>query len=56
MGVVIVRLEVPELLATEGGLKAQVAPVGSPAQESVTVLLNPNTDVKVTVEVAEAPA
>jgi hypothetical protein len=52
----IVSTDVPELFAIEGGLKAQLEPVGSPAQESVTAVLNPKVGAAVTVEVAEFPA
>ena len=54
--IVIVKDEIPELLATDGGLKVQVAPVGSPAHEKVTVWLNPKLRITLTVEVAEFPA
>jgi len=53
--VVIVRADVPELLAIEEGLKAQLAALGSPVQESVTVPVNPNVGLTLTVEVAEGP-
>lgn len=54
--VAIVSVDVPELLAIAAGLKAHVAPVGSPVHESVTELLKPNVGATVTVEVAEFPA
>jgi hypothetical protein len=54
--VVMVRVDVPELLAIEGGLKAQVAPVGSPVQESGSAPSYPKVGVTVTVDVAEEPA
>ena|SRR5271166_4074393 len=54
--VVIVRADVPELLAIEGGLKAQLAPLGSPTQERLTVPVNPNAGVRLTVDAAEEPA
>ena len=55
--VFIVKLELALFPSvTEGGLKLQLAPVGSPAQPSVTVPLNPNVGAIVTVEVAEDPA
>ena len=54
--VVMVTFDVPKLLAIDEGLKLQVAPLGSPGQESVTVPVNPNVGFTVTVEVVEKPA
>ena len=54
--VLIVRAEFPELLAIEGGLNAQLAPLGKPSHESVAVPVKPNVGTTVTVDVAENPA
>jgi len=54
--VAAVSFDVPEAFGIDGGLKPQLAPLGSPEQESVTVPLNPNVGVTFTVEVAEFPA
>jgi len=54
--VVTVSVEVPELLARDGGLNAQLAPLGKPAHESVTAALNPKVGAAVTIDVAELPA
>ena len=52
----IVRADVPELFAIEGGLSAHVAPLGNPVHERATVPLNPKAGDTVTVAVAELPA
>ena len=54
--VVIVSDDLPELLAMEAGLNAQVTPLGSPAHDSATAPLNPKVGATVTVDLAEFPA
>ena len=54
--VVIVSVDVPELLATEGGLNPHVAPLGNPAHESVTMPVNPKAGLTMMGEFAESPA
>jgi hypothetical protein len=55
--VVIVSVDVPELLAMDAGLKAQVTPAGNPgAQVSATDWLNPKVGDTFIVEVTELPA
>jgi hypothetical protein len=54
--VVTVRADVPAPLAMDGGLNAQVAPLGSPVHERATVPLNPKVGDTVMVEVAAFPA
>jgi hypothetical protein len=53
--VATVSCELPEPVIDEG-LNEQLAVLGSPAQASVTLLLNPFTGVIVTVEAALPPA
>jgi hypothetical protein len=54
--VAVTNDNLPEPLGTEAGLNWQVAPLGSPVQESVTALLNPNVGVMPTVEARKLPA
>jgi len=54
--VVTVNADVPEALLMVAGLKPQLAPLGKPEQESVTVPLNPKVGATATVEVAAFPA
>lgn len=51
----MVKDDVPEAPAIEGGLNWQVAPVGSPTQDSVTEPPKPNVGLTFTVEVVELP-
>jgi hypothetical protein len=53
--VVTVRVDVPEAPGIDAGLNWQVAPLGNPAQESVTVPVNPRVGLTFTVEVDELP-
>lgn len=54
--VVIVSVDVPDAFDRVEGLNAQVVPVGKPAHESATELLNPNVGVSFTVAVVWFPA
>src|SRR5580700_7151637 len=51
----MVRDDVPEAPAIDAGLNWQLAPLGSPAQESETEPVAPNEGLTLTVEVAEPP-
>jgi hypothetical protein len=53
--VLMVRLDIPDPVS-EVGLNKQVAPLGKPEQDSVTMPSNPNNGTLVTVEVGELPA
>ena len=54
--VVIVSVDVFELPLIEAGLNVQLAPLGRPAHERVSVPPNPKIGTAFTVEVAELPA
>ena len=54
--VAIVSADVPDALAMLAGLKEQLAPLGSPLHDRVTVLLKPKFDIATIAAFAELPA